>query len=99
MTPSGQKQILVAEDTDGDFFMFRQAFARAGFTHVLQRGKDGLELLAYLTGQPPYGNRSKWPFPAVLILGLLLPKLNGVGSLIYLRKELGLARPVVGRCA
>jgi len=95
MNPGRQRHVLVAEDMDGDYFMLRKAFMRTNLPHSLHRVRDGLELLAYITGQPPYGNREQWPVPDLIILDILLPKLKGFESLEYLKKEIKVRIPVV----
>jgi len=95
MNPDREKHVLVAEDTDGDYFMLRKAFLRTSRRHTLHRVRDGLELVAYVSGQPPYGNREQWPLPDLIILDLLLPKLKGFESLEYLKRELRVKIPVI----
>ena len=89
------KNILVADDSEGDFFMLRKAFDRAGFVHMLRRVRNGLEAVAYITGQPPFSDRSRWPFPDLLILDLNMPKLTGLDVIAFLRRRPHFKLPII----
>jgi CheY-like chemotaxis protein len=89
------KNVLVAEDRDGDFFMLKKAFAKLKASHALGRVRDGIEVLAYLMGQEPYVDRQRSPFPDLLIMDRWLPKLNGLEVLQYVRQELEMKIPIV----
>jgi|ERR1041385_972462 DNA-binding response OmpR family regulator len=89
------KNILVGESSDGDFFMLERAFKAAGQGHRLSRVRDGVEVLAYVVGDAPFGNPQEHPSPDLVIVEALLPGVNGVELLNYLRRELSLQVPVV----
>jgi CheY-like chemotaxis protein len=70
--------ILLTEDNPDDvFFFFQNAFRKAGATGVLHAVSDGLEAVAYLSGDGVYGGRVNYPFPDVLLLDLNMPRMNG----------------------
>lgn len=57
---------------------------------------DGLAGLNYLRGDEPYGDRSKFPVPDLVILDLKLPGMDGLTVLKEIRKKLGLQKlPVI----
>ena len=89
------KQILVADDSEGDFIMLRKAFDRAGLYHGLGRVRNGLEAVAYITGQPPFSDRNRWPFPDLLILDLSMPKLTGLDVIAFIRRRPHFKLPII----
>lgn len=55
-----------------------------------------MEAVAYLSGKAPYDDRSRTPFPALVILDLIMPRLDGFGVLDWTREQSGLEQlPVV----
>src|SRR5438094_2193362 len=56
-----KKSILVAEASDGSFFMLRRAFSEAKLPHMLRRVRDGAEALAYVLGREQFCDRQHFP--------------------------------------
>jgi CheY-like chemotaxis protein len=79
--------ILVAEDDSNDTFLLRRAFQKAGLTFPLHICKDGAEALDYLKGVGEFGDRSKFPFPRILITDLKMPRCSGFDLLRWLREH------------
>jgi CheY-like chemotaxis protein len=90
-----RQTILVAEDEANDVFLMRQAFAKALSRAALQFVAHGEEALAYLRGKEPYANRQKFPFPAILLLDLKMPRMSGLEVLAEIRNDPGLKRLTV----
>src|SRR4051812_42473749 len=68
--------ILLADDNEDDIELVRTALKRTGLTNPVHVCRDGQEVIAYLKGEKPYGDRAKYPFPRMLILDLKMPKLG-----------------------
>jgi len=80
-------RILVAENNPDDAFFLRSAFEQAESEASVNFVRDGQELVDYLRGEPPFGNRILYPFPGMVLLDLALPRVDGFGFLAWLRKE------------
>lgn len=87
--------ILLAEDNPDDVFFFQNAFKKAGGTGVLHAVSDGIEALAYLSGEGAYSERGNYPFPDVLLLDLNLPQMNGFEVLEWVRQNPKCGRLIV----
>ncbi|MDB6055083.1 MAG: putative response regulator, CheY [Verrucomicrobiales bacterium] len=84
---SSEKTILIAEDSEQDLQMLLRAFQSAGVQNPVQVVPDGLEAIRYLSGEGPYANREKYPFPAILLLDLNMPKQDGFAVLSFLEER------------
>jgi len=87
--------ILVAEDELGDIFLLQRAFAKAGVASPVHFARDGQEVMDYLNGKPPFDNPITHPLPALLLLDLKLPLVDGFELLEWLRNEPGLQNMIV----
>jgi CheY-like chemotaxis protein len=85
MSQSGH--ILVAEDDPTDAFFLQRAFKRAGIPVALHFVRDGQEVIDYLEGTGPFADRTASPLPALLLLDLKMPRLDGFDVLAWIRKR------------
>jgi CheY-like chemotaxis protein len=84
--------ILLVDDSENDRLLMRTAFSKAEISMALQEVHGGIEAIAYLSGDGPYGNRSRFPLPAVMLLDLNMPMQNGFDVLAWVRSQTGLKR-------
>jgi CheY-like chemotaxis protein len=69
--------ILLGEDEENDVILIRRALERARLANPVHAVSDGEEVLAYLRGEREFADRAKYPFPALLLLDLKLPRKSG----------------------
>lgn len=81
--------ILIVDDNDDDAFLMESLFGKLGITNPIRRVADGEEALAYFSGTGRYGNRGKFPFPALVLLDLNMPRRNGFEVLKWLKEQPG----------
>jgi CheY-like chemotaxis protein len=79
--------ILLAEDDKNDIFLMRRAFDNAGFHNPLFVVHNGEEVIDYLQGSGTFQNRQKFPLPALLLLDLKMPLMDGYDVLDWLRQR------------
>ncbi|TWG89416.1 two-component system response regulator [Luteimonas sp. J16] len=72
-----QNDILLIEDNPDDAELTRIAFAQAGIDRQLVVVRDGAEALDYLFARGQYASRDTGELPAIVLLDLNLPKLDG----------------------
>ena len=85
MTPG--QSILLVEDNDYDAELTRRAFTARRISNTMVRVRDGVEALDYLFGRGAYAGRDLADVPAVVLLDLKLPKLDGIGVLQAIRAD------------
>lgn len=76
--------LLYVEDEDGAAFLFETAVQECGLDVQLFRVSDGEQAYAFLTHA---GSYAKAPRPALIMLDLNLPRLNGFELLVRLREN------------
>jgi CheY-like chemotaxis protein len=81
----------LVEDSDDDITVIRKAFQQARIPNPLYVVKDGEAALAYLTGKGKYALRAEYPLPALVLLDLKLPGLDGFEVLTWIRHTPGLS--------
>ena len=84
---NGNRDILLIEDNPDDVELTRIAFAEAGSAHRLTVVSDGAEALDYLFARGAHAGRAATDLPAVVLLDLNLPKLNGREVLQAIRSD------------
>jgi two-component system response regulator len=90
------RPILVVEDDPIDQEMISLAFERAATRHPVVTVADGLEALDFLKGHGASDKKRQSDLPAVIILDLDMPKMDGFEFLRRLKGEAELAGiPVV----
>jgi len=88
--------ILLAEDDRNDILLMRRAFAEAKVPNPLIVVETGQEAIDYLAGNGIYGRREKYPMPALMLLDLKMPWMDGFDVLNWLRNQSQFAQlPVV----
>ena len=80
------KRILLAEDSDRDAELTLNALAQNNLVNEIDRVRDGAEALDYLYRRGPFSNRADGN-PAVVLLDLKMPKVDGLEVLRQMRNE------------
>lgn len=76
--------ILLAEDDPNDQLLFHLAFAKAGCEGTVYTVDDGDRAISYLSGNPPYSDRERYPAISMLLLDLRMPRRDGFSVLEWL---------------
>ena len=89
------RTILIAEDSPADAEMAIDALRDARLANPIVHVEDGVETLAFLMRRGAYANREEG-LPAVLLLDIKMPRMDGLEVLQRIRAEDELKRlPVV----
>ena len=77
--------ILLVEDDDVDVMNVQRAFKKNNITNPLRVAGNGLEALAVLRGEA--GQEPLRKLPALILLDINMPKMNGIEFLTELRAD------------
>lgn len=90
------KKILLVEDDPRDQELILMTLKEGGVANEVVTAEDGADALAYLWGTGRHAGRDTFDAPAVVMLDLRLPKLDGFEVLRRLRADARTKRqPVV----
>jgi CheY-like chemotaxis protein len=81
------KLILIVEDNPDDEEMTLRSLSQSGIANDVQVVRDGVEALDFLFGMGTFEGRDLSYMPAVVLLDLKLPKLNGIDVLTRMRQD------------
>ena len=94
--PPTTATILVADDSDADIDLLRIAFNRAKVPVQIATAHDGQEAVDYLAGAIQPNGMRRHPLPALLVLDLNMPRMNGFDVLTWMNRRPQLQKlPVV----
>jgi len=79
------KIILLVEDNPSDVELTRRALHNSHIANQLIVAEDGQEALDYLFGGDPLANTNRNELPALILLDLKLPKVDGLHVLRQIR--------------
>lgn len=95
MSPLPIRAILLAEDSPADAEMAIDALQEANLANPIVHVQDGVEALDYLYSRGKFAGRASGD-PAVLLLDIKMPRMDGLEVLQKMREDDGLRRiPVV----
>lgn len=77
--------ILIVDDDPNDRSLMEAAFAQIGVSDPVNCVAGGAEAVDYLKGVGQYGDRSRFPFPNLLLLDLKMARMNGFEFLHCIR--------------
>jgi CheY-like chemotaxis protein len=81
------KTILLVEDNPDDAELTLRAFKKNNIANEIIVVGDGVEALEYLYGTGKYQSREIRRLPAVVLLDLKLPKMDGMEVLQHIRSD------------
>jgi CheY-like chemotaxis protein len=81
------KIILLVEDNPSDVGLTQRALAKSRIANELVVAEDGQEALDYLFGAGAYAGREVTELPALVLLDLKLPRVDGLEVLRQIRAD------------
>jgi two-component system, response regulator len=81
------KIILLVEDNPSDIALTQRALAKSHIVNELVMAEDGQEALDYLFGAGAHAGRDVTELPALVLLDLKLPRVDGLEVLRQIRAD------------
>lgn len=81
------RPILLAEDNPDDQQLALRAFKKSNLSNEIIIAKDGVEAIEYLFGTGPYAGSELPPLPAVALLDIKMPRMDGLEVLAAIREN------------
>ena len=81
------RPILLVEDNLDDEVLALRAFAKLNISNQVIVARDGVEALDYLFGKGSHEGSAKPPLPALVLLDLKLPRIDGLEVLQNIRNN------------
>ena len=85
--PMSEKMILLVEDNPDDEELTLMAFRQSRILNPVQVARDGVEAIDFLFGTGGHAGRDLSVMPAMILLDLKLPKLDGFEVLRRIRSD------------
>jgi len=79
--------ILLAEDDLEDVELIEFALSKISSFCEIIAVHDGKEAIAYLAREGKYADREKFPDPALILLDITMPTIDGFGVLMWMQRQ------------
>jgi len=79
------KLILIVEDFEDDAKLLQLLLAQCGIANPIKIALSAEESINYLSGGPPFANRSVYPLPSVVFIDLKLPGISGFDLIRWMK--------------
>jgi two-component system response regulator len=79
--------ILLVEDNDDDVALTLRAFKKSNIVNTVVVARDGVEALDYLFGTGTHQGRDTSQLPAIILLDLKLPRVDGLEVLRRIQND------------
>ena len=81
------KHLLLVEDNPDDVKLTVRVLEKSGIPNLVEVAWDGVEALEYLQGTGKYAGRDTNDLPALVLLDLKMPRMNGLEVLQRIRAD------------
>jgi CheY-like chemotaxis protein len=88
MTTANAVEILIVEDTPEDLELALRALKKANLANSVRIARDGVEALDFVFGEGEHAGRRIEDGPAVILLDLKLPRIDGLEVLKRIKSDL-----------
>src|SRR5262245_180280 len=82
-----QRVIMIVEDNVADATLIERALQKSAIKNPVFRAKDGLDALNYMFSSGRYEDRDAGKVPAIVLIDLNLPKVDGLELLRRMRAD------------
>jgi CheY-like chemotaxis protein len=79
--------VLLVEENPDDVVLVHSVLKKSKFEHALFFVSDGEQAIKYLQGEDLYGDRKRFPLPAIMLLDLAMPGKDGFEVLAWVRSH------------
>jgi CheY-like chemotaxis protein len=80
-----EQTILMVEDNPDDVVLLKSTLVKLHYTHPLIVVPDAEQAIAYLEGAGKFADRTRFPFPRVLLADMILPRRSALAVLEWVR--------------
>jgi len=70
--------VLLVEDREEDVELTLRAFGKAGVSNRVEVVRDGIEAIEFLEGSGSFPESNRYEAPAMMLVDINLPRLNGI---------------------
>jgi CheY-like chemotaxis protein len=81
------KSVLVVENTRYDRLVIREELKKLGIRNHVHGVATATEMIAYLNGIEQFAHRDEYPLPAVIVVNLNLPGVDGFEAIEWVRSH------------
>ena len=79
--------ILIVEDSDEDKYFLVWALKTLDLKYPIHVVSNGEEAISYLSANPPFEDRARFPIPHLMVLDLSMPKVDGFEVLKWINTQ------------
>lgn len=83
-------RVLVVDDNGDDRLLFAKALYKSGLDVDFLESTNGSDAVCHLLGKGEYADRTRFPFPDLVVLDLKMPRTDGFDVLKEIRTKKGL---------